>query len=190
MLPAFIAIITIAAVIVLWIINTQRKLVVLDENTGNAMSQIGVQLSSRMDALTSVLKLTKSYAAQESDVWIAEVQARRSMITARSAPVEVLLQERAITEALVRIAMVTQQYPQLKTNQTFVKTLDAVHLFENMLRTSRLIYNDSVTKLNHQIRIFPVSIIAGMLGFRQKDYLEDQTAGAGAILKVAEGFRT
>ena len=70
MLPTFIAIVAIAAVIVLWIISTQRKLVVLDENISNAMSQIGVQLSSRFDALTALLDLTKGYAKHESDTLI------------------------------------------------------------------------------------------------------------------------
>ncbi len=60
MLTTFIAIIAIAAVIVLWIISTQRKLVVLDENVNNDMSQIGVQLSSRFDALTALLDLQKA----------------------------------------------------------------------------------------------------------------------------------
>ncbi|MPN47545.1 hypothetical protein SDC9_195148 [bioreactor metagenome] len=47
--------------------------------------------------------------------------------------------------------------------------------FENMVRTSRLIYNDSVTKLNREIRMFPVSAIAGMLGFAQREYLVEQS---------------
>lgn len=52
--------------------------------------------------------------------------------------------------------------------------MDAVQTFENMMRTSYLIYNDSVTKLNREIRMFPVSIIAGMLGFQQREYLVEQ----------------
>jgi LemA protein len=54
--------------------------------------------------------------------------------------------------------------------------MDALQTFENMMRTSRLIYNDSVTKFNREIRMFPVSIISGMLGFRQRDYLEVQAS--------------
>jgi len=174
MLPTFIAIVAIAAVIVLWIISTQRKLVVLDENISNAMSQIGVQLSSRFDALTALLDLTKGYAKHESDTLIETIKSRRSVITAKSTPQDVLRQEGIISEALGRIAMVTEQYPELKANQTYIKTMDAVQTFENMVRTSRLIYNDSVMKLNREIRMFPVSLIAGMLGFRQRDYLEEQ----------------
>jgi len=70
--------------------------------------------------------------------------------------------------------MVTEQYPDLKANQNYIKTMDAVQTFENMVRTSRLIYNDSVTKLNREIRMFPVSAIAGMLGFGQREYLVEQ----------------
>lgn len=173
MLTTFIAIIAIAAVNVLWIISTQRKLVVLDENISNAMSQIGVQLSSRFDALTALLDLTKGYAKHESETLTETIKSRRSVITAKSTPDDVLRQEGVISEALGRIAMVTEQYPELKANQTYIQTMDAVQTFENMVRTSRLIYNDSVTKLNREIRMFPVSMIAGMLGFHQRDYLEE-----------------
>lgn len=178
MIPILITIIAILAVIVLWVISTQRKLVVLDENVSNAMSQIGVQLSSRFDALTALLDLTKGYAKHEGETLIETIKSRRSVITAKSTPDDVLRQEGIITEALSRIAMVTEQYPQLKANQTYIKTMDAVETFENMVRTSRLIYNDSVTKLNREIRMFPVSMIAGMLGFRQREYLEEQSAKA------------
>ncbi len=174
MLPAFITIIVIVAVIVLWAISTQRRLVVLDENISNAMSQIGVQLSSRFDALTALLDLAKGYARHESETLIETIKSRRSVITAKSTPEDVLRQEGVISEALGRIAMVTEQYPELKANQTYNKTMDAVQTFENMVRTSRLIYNDSVTKLNREIRMFPVSTIAGMMGFRQREYLVEQ----------------
>ncbi|NLT96419.1 MAG: LemA family protein [Clostridia bacterium] len=178
MLSMFIVIIVIAAVIVLWVISTQRKLVTLDENIDNAMSQIGVQLSSRFDALTALLDLTKGYAKHESETLIETIKSRRSVITAKSTPEDVLRQEGIISEALGRIAMVTEQYPELKANQTYMKTMDAVQTYENMVRTSRLIYNDSVTKLNREIRMFPVSLIAGMLGFQQREYLEEQAAKA------------
>lgn len=178
MLPTLIAIGVIVVAILLWAMSTQRRLVVLDENISNAMSQIGVQLSSRFDALTALLDLTKGYAKHESETLIETIKSRRSVITAKSTPDDVLRQEGVISEALGRIAMVTEQYPELLANQTYAKTMDAVQTFENMVRTSRLIYNDSVTKLNREIRMFPVSMIAGMLGFRQREYLEEQAAKA------------
>lgn len=174
MLPMLIIIVAIIGLVILWIISTQRKLVVLDENINNAMSQIGVQLSSRFDALTALLDLTKGYAKHESETIIETIQSRRSVITAKSTPDDVQRQEGIISEALGRIAMVAERYPELKANETYIKTMDAVQTFENMVRTSRLIYNDSVTKLNRKIRMFPVSMIASMLGFQQREYLAEQ----------------
>ncbi len=172
MLPTFIAILAVGSIIVLWAISTQRKLVVLDENIRNAMSQIGVQLSSRFDALTVLLDLTKYYAKHESETLINTIKLRRSVITGKSIPNDVLHQEGVISEALGRIAIVTEQYPELKANPNYIKSMDAVEAFENMIRTSRLVYNDSVTKLNREIRMFPVSMLARMFGFRQREYLE------------------
>lgn len=155
-----------------WVMSTQRRLVVMDENINNAMSQIGVQLSSRFDALTALLDLAKGYAAHESQTLIETIKSRRSVITAKSTPQDVLQQEGVISEALGRISMVAERYPELKADKGYAKCMDAVDSYEKMVRTSRLIYNDSVTKLNREIRMFPVSLIAGILGFRQRDYLE------------------
>lgn len=172
MLGTFIAIVSIAVLVFLWAVSTQRRLVVLDENIRDAMCQIGVQLSSRFDALMPLLDLTKSYAMYESETLIESIENLRGVITAKSTPNDVLHLEGVICVALRRVAMITEQYPELKVNQTYIKTMDAIQTFENMMRTSRLIYNDSVTKLNREIRRFPIFIIAAMLGFRKREYLD------------------
>ncbi len=175
MLPTFITIAVIGAVILLWIITTQRKLVMLDENINDAMNQIGVQLSCRFDAMTALLEYSKEYAKLESELLIELVQSQRNMITAKSTPDEVMQQEGIIVIALSSIVMAAEKYPELKKNQTYRKTLDAVQTFDNMVRTSCFIYNGSVTKLNREIRMFPVSIISRMLGFRQREYLAEKS---------------
>ena len=173
MLPTFITIIVITVIIVVWVVATQRKLVVLDENINNAMSQIGIQISSRFDALTALLELTKGYSKNESETLIETIKSRRRVITAKSTPDDVLRQERVLIEVLGFFAILSEQYPDLKANVTYIKTKNAIDVFENMVRTSKLIYNVAVTKLNREIRMIPVSIIAGMLGFSDRIYLED-----------------
>lgn len=79
----------IVVVLISWIISVQRRLVAMDENINNAMSQIGVQLSSRFDALTALLDLTKGYAAHEATTLIETIKSRRSVITATSTPQDV-----------------------------------------------------------------------------------------------------
>lgn len=176
MIPTFIAIIAIVAVIVQWVKSTQSKLVLFDENISNAMTQIGVQLSSRFEAMMVLLDLTKDYDKHKIETMIETIKLRRSEITSKSKPDDVLHQEGVISEALEIIAMVSEPYLELKSNLDYIKAMDALQTFENMMRTSRLIYNDSVAKLNCEIRMFPVSIISGMLGFRQRDYLEEQAS--------------
>ncbi len=171
MLPIIIIFMIIVVLIVLWIISTQRRLVVLDENVNNSMSQIGVQLSSRFDALMTLLDLTKSYAGQEGEILIEKTKTKRSAITGKSTPDDVLHQERVIAVVLCRIFMFTVKYPELKENQNYAKAMSAVEIFENMVRTSQIIYNDSVAKLNREIRMFPVSMIAAILGFRQREFI-------------------
>ncbi len=167
-----IAVVVAALLLGLWAVSCQRRLAVMDENIRNAMAQIGVQLSSRFDALTALLDLTKGYAAHESQTLIETIKSRRSVITATSSPDDVLKQEGVISEALGRISMVAEQYPELKANESYIRCMNAVDSYEKMVRTSRLIYNDSVTKLNRNLRMFPTSLIAGAFGFRQRDYLE------------------
>lgn len=173
-MSALIIISLIVVAIILWAISVQRRLVVLDENINSVMSQIGVQLSSRFDALTALLDLTKGYDKYESEILIETIKSRRSVINARSSPKDVLCQEKVISETLGRLSIVSEKYPELKENENYKRTMGAVENFENMVRTSRLIYNDGVTKLNREIRMFPVSMIAGMLGFSEREYLETQ----------------
>ncbi len=176
MLSTYIAITIIVVSFVLWTISTYQRLVMLDENIGSAMSQIGVQVSSRFDALITILNLTKAYAMCESEMMIDTIKSSRSAISAKSIPDDVLGQERVISEAIEIIDLIIKQHPELKTNQTYIKTMGVVQTFDNMMRTSRLIYNDSVSKLNREIRMFPVSMVAGILGFRQRDHLEEQAS--------------
>lgn len=167
-------IIFLAAIIViavLWFISTQRKLVAMDENINNAMSQIGVQLSSRWDALTALLDLTKGYAEHEYKT-ISDTIKMRTSISSKSSVKDVDAQENILTEAMGKIMAVAESYPELKANENYIKTMDSVNEYEEMVRKSRLVYNDSVTKLNRTIRMFPTSIVAGILHIVSRDYLE------------------
>lgn len=161
----------ILVVVVLWFISAQRKLVAMDENINNAMSQIGVQLSSRWDALSALLDLTKGYAQHEYQT-LSETIKMRSGITSKSTAAEIDKQENILTEAMGKIMAVAERYPELKANENYIKTMDSVNEYEKMVRASRLIYNDSVTKLNRAIRMFPTSVAASILHITSRDYLE------------------
>ena len=76
-----------------------------------------------------------------------------------------------ITGALGKIMVVVESYPELKADTSYIKTMDSVNEYENMVRRSRLIYNDSVTKLNRTIRMFHVSLVARIFGITSREYL-------------------
>ena len=164
-------IIVIVAVIALWFIGAQRNLVSCDEKCKNALSQIGVQQASRWDALTALAELVKSYNEHEYNT-LKDVISQRANITGNSSASEVDGQENKITEALNHIIAIAEQYPDLKANENYGKAMDSVNLYENQVRTSRMVYNDTVTRYNRMIRQFPSSIAAGILSFAERDYLQ------------------
>lgn len=166
-----IILIAVVVILVIWFIGSQRKLVVLDENVNNAMSQIGVQLSSRWDALSALSDLTKGYAEYEYKT-ITDTISMRTSITGKSTAKDVNDQETAFSSAMGKIMAVAESYPELKSNETYIKTMDSVNEYETTVRQSRLVYNDCVTKLNRSIRMFPTSIAASLLRIASRDYLE------------------
>lgn len=160
--------------LVLWIISVQRKFAVMDGNIQNAMNQIGVQISSRFDALFAVLDLMKGYAADDIQPLMERAAARRSVITARSAPEEVSEQEQVIEETVKSIRLAEERNPLLCADKNYTKCMDAVECYGRMVYTSCLIYNDSVTKLNSALGMFPTNVIAGILGFHKREYLSQK----------------
>jgi len=168
-------VIGILAILVIWVISVQRNLISKEELCKNAMSQIGVQMSSRWDALTALADLIKSYDEHEYKS-LKDVIAQRTSITGSSSAADANIQETILTDAMRRIAVVVEQYPNLKANEMYVKTMDSVNLYENQVRMSRMVYNDSVTNYNRLIRQIPSNIVASLFGFKSKDYLEENQA--------------
>ena len=166
-----IIIIAIVAILVLWVISVQRKLVKQEEICKNGLSQIGVQLASRWDALKALAELTKGYSEHEYKT-ITNTIAQRRPITAASSSADANAQENLFNEALGRLNLVVERYPELKANETYIKTMDSVNTYQNQVRMSQMVYNDSVTKFNQLIRQFPDSIVASLFHFTPREYLE------------------
>jgi len=154
-----------------YFISVQRSIVSLDEFCQNAMSQISVQLNSRWDAVTALAKLAAQYAKHESETLINVIKERRmGEVTNAQQANE---QQDAITSVLSRIMAIGEAYPQLKADGLFKETMDGVRDYEEKVRMSRMVYNDTATKYNRVIRQFPSSFVASMLGYRdKKDYLQ------------------
>lgn len=169
-------IIAVVALIVLWVIATQNKLVKSDEYCNNALKQINVQQISRYDALKALVKLTREYAKHEADTLQKVVEGRK--ITSSPAPTaaDINANEAALQEMGAKLIAVAEAYPDLKASATYQQTMKDIKDYEENVRLSRMTYNDTVTRMNQQVRSFPTSAIAGMLGFNKRDYLADDVS--------------
>ncbi|MEG1657400.1 MAG: LemA family protein [Christensenellaceae bacterium] len=167
-----VAIAVIVIAIVFWTVSTKRLLSTLNKNIDNAMQQVGIQLSSQFNLLVSLLNLTYDYEPVKVQELIDGVKLYRSEITEKSTPQDVITQENIIAEMLNQIAIIAEQHSSLKADEDYGKTLGAINQYEKMVRTSHLIYNESVTSLNFSLRMLPTSLFAKILGFHKLDYLE------------------
>lgn len=167
-----IIIVAIIAIVALWFMGIQRKLVSSDELCQNSMSQIGVQQQSRWDAVSALVKLTKSYNEHEYNTLVDVIKQRKD-ITRTSAAADANAQEDVLVAAAAKIRFVAEQYPELKADATYAKTMDSLNNYENQVRMSRMVFNDSVTKYNRIVRQFPDSIVASILKFPPREYLKE-----------------
>lgn len=158
--------------LMMWVISVRRRLTKMEENVSRAMGQIGVLLSSRFDAVTALLEETRRYAASESQIIMDTVKSRQSVLTDKSTPEDVKGQEDVISSVLKGINAMAEKHPEIKADETYISAMKAVDSYGKTAGTGRLIYNDSVTKLNRELLMFPTSLLGGMLGFHKREYLE------------------
>lgn len=172
-----IAIILVVVLIARWVIKGQNNLVHAEELVGNSLSQIGVQQASRWDALNTLADLTKAYSDQEYRTIMDTIRARQG-IDPKTPAAQVDQQEGMIQSALGRVTAVAEAYPDLKSNTLYLNTMQQVGQYEENVRMSRMVYNDTVTKYNRLVRSLPGSLVAGGLGFAPREYLQDDPAKA------------
>lgn len=153
-----------------WFVSTQRQLVNLDELCNNALSQIEVQLNSRWDAIMQLAQQAANYAQHESQTLIETIRARRGSEIKTADDVND--QNTVFGSVLGRLMVVAEQYPELKASNLYAEVMQAVNNFENNVRNSRMIYNDTATKMNRYVRQWPSSFIANMLHFDARNYLK------------------
>ena len=170
-------ILAVAAILVLWVISVQRKLVKQEEICKNGLSQIGVQQSNRWDALKALAELTKGYSDYEYKA-ITDTIAMRRPVTGSSTGADADAQDKLFAQALSHLNVVVEKYPELKASENYAKTMDSVNMYTQQVRMSQMVYNDSVTNFNRIIRQFPDSIVASIFRFTQRDYLQVNEAKA------------
>ena len=171
-----IVVIILLALLVLWGISIQNKLVKSDELCNNALKQINVQQVSRYDAIAALVKLTREYASYESETLQKVIEARKITSSANPTVADINANEAALREMSARLIAIAEKYPDLKANENYAKAMDSIKEYEENVRLARMTFNDTVTKYNNQVRMFPGSLVASILNFPAREYLaEDNT---------------
>lgn len=168
-----IIIVVIIVLVVLWGIRVYNRLITSNERVANAMAQIAAQVESRWDALTNLIQATKSYQSHEFETLTQIVRERSGHVDRNASVSDVEKDEGAFAEAMHNLNIVVEQYPDLKAATVYQQTMTSVNQYENNVREARMIYNDTVTRFNREIKIFPNNLIANVSGFTAKDYFEN-----------------
>ena len=182
-----IILIVLAVIVIGYFVSTQRSLVSLDELCKNALSQIEVQLNSRWDAVLALAKMAAQYSKHESETLIQVIQQRRGADI--NSPADVNEQQNALEQVMGRLIAIGEAYPDLKAADLFRETQEGVKQYEENVRMSRMIYNDTATKMNRMVRQWPSSIVASMLHFDLKDYLKVDEEPKKSYPNLDEAFK-
>jgi LemA protein len=151
-----------------------------DEAAQAAKQQIEVQLQRRADLIPNLVETVKGFATQEQDVFVKVAQARSGLAGAiKSGDVSQMAQANdGLTTALKGMSIVVEQYPQLKSDQNFLRLQDELTGTENRIAVSRTDYNEAVQRYNTLIRKFPEVLTAKMTGAKERVYFEVTNAAA------------
>lgn len=156
-----------------------------DEQAASAQRNIEVQLQRRADLIPNIVNTVKGFAAQESEVLTQVTEARAGLTGAlnRTGGVdmrELAAQNANLTSALGRLNVVVEAYPELRSNENFLRLQDELSGTENRIAVSRTDYNGAVERYNAYIRQFPQLITAKVFGSKPREYFEADAAAREA----------
>jgi LemA protein len=151
--------------------NTIQK---LDEQANGAQGQIEVQLQRRADLVPNLVATVKGMAKQELDVFTQVAQARGGLVSAIQTkdPEQMANANATMTGALGRLIAVSEAYPQLKSDQGFLRLQDELAGTENRIAVARNDYTAAVQQYNAYIRQFPAVLTAKMTGAKERKYFQ------------------
>lgn len=167
--------------------GTYNRMVELDESVNAAWAQVENQYQRRLDLIPNLVETVRGFATQEQDVLTAVTEARsraggvleidESLLDNPEAFQRFEQAQQELSGALQRLLVVTENYPELRSNQNFLTLQDQLEGTENRIAVERRRFNETARTYNTYIRQFPRVLIAGAVGFDEREYFE---ADAGA----------
>ncbi|CDC31089.1 lemA family protein [Clostridium sp. CAG:508] len=176
-------ILIIVVLLILFIISVYNSLVTLRQRVKNAFGQMDVQLQRRFDLIPNLVETVKGYMTHESDTLAKVTELRTAWAGAKTVDEKAKL-DNELSNTLKTIMAVAEAYPDLKANQNFESLQNELTETEDKISYSRQFYNDTVTKYNTKLELFPSNIVAGMFHFTAESLFEVDSAEARKNVKV------
>src|SRR5262245_36435074 len=173
-LPIFGGLICLVLVIAaLWVALTYNRLIRQRNQIDASWAQIDVQLKRRHDLIPNLVETVKGYAAHERGTLESVIQARNTAVAATSTgPAGRAEAENILTQSLGRLFALAEAYPNLKANENFLSLQSELSGTEDRIAYSRQFYNSAVQSYNNSTQTLPGNLIAGMMGFRPREYFQ------------------
>ncbi len=161
-------------VFIVWFFSTWNRLINLEENVNKSWADIDVLLKQRYDMIPNLVNMVKGYAKHEKDLFMEFAKARQSAAGALSSGDVrgVGAAEGAFAGLMPKINMVAEQYPDLKSNSSFINLQNQLVALENQVADRREFYNSSVTSFNKTIQMIPTVFVANMKGSERRQLFE------------------
>ncbi|MGB6459250.1 MAG: LemA family protein [Candidatus Acidiferrum sp.] len=164
-------------------VSRRNQMAVKREAVNAAWAQVDVVLQRRADLIPNLVETVKGFAQHETEVFDEIAKARAGYLNATT-PADKIAANNQLDASLAKVLVLTENYPQLKSNENFLRLQDELAGTENRIAVERRRYNESVQDYNTFISLFPNSVIAGMSGFTRNDAYFKTEPGAREVPKV------
>lgn len=175
-----IIIIVVLAVLLLLVVFTYNSLIRAKFRTDEAWSDISVQLKRRYDLIPNLVNTVQGYATHEKTVFEDVTEARAQALSAQTVT-EAAKADNQFQAALKSLFAVAENYPQLKANEGFQQLQAELVDTEDKIQAARRFYNGAARDFNIKVESFPTNILAGIFGFRKRDFFEVDEGEANAV---------
>jgi LemA protein len=182
-LIAVIIIIILALLAVASYVSTRNQIVTKNEAVKAAWSQVDIVLQRRADLIPNLVETVKGFALQEQTVF-GDIAKARSTLLSASSPAEKIAANQQLDGALGRLLVIVENYPQLRSNENFLRLQDELAGTENRIAVERKRYNDTLQDYNTYISLFPNSFWANIAGFHRNDAYFTAAEGSRQVPKV------
>jgi LemA protein len=163
--------------------NAKNQMVTKNEAVRAAWSQVDIVLQRRADLIPNLVETVKGFALHEQTVF-GDIARARSQLLSAGTPSDKIAANQQLDGALGRLLAIAENYPQLRSNENFLRLQDELAGTENRIAVERKRYNDALQDYNTYIGLFPNSVWAGIAGFKRNDAYFAAAEGARTVPKV------